>query len=273
MRVYITSIDYDFLNVFGIELIHGRNFSREFSTDAEKGLIINETVAKRMEWENPVGKKFPTYMLRNGEVIGVVKDFHFQTMHHHIAPLALILNPERSSCLCARIKMNDVPGTIAFIEKTYKKFSPSHPFEYYFLDESFNRMYNTEQRLGSIFGYFSFLAIFIACLGLFGLASFTVEQKTKEIGIRKVLGASVPGIFSLLSKGLTKWILLANIISWPLAYYFLNKWLQNFAYRVNLNVWIFILSGLVALAIALLTVSYQTIKAATANPVESLRYE
>ncbi|UCE42380.1 MAG: hypothetical protein JSV17_05300, partial [Candidatus Aminicenantes bacterium] len=159
------------------------------------------------------------------------------------------------------------------IEKVWKKHSDGYPFEYYFLDEAYDNLYKSELRLNTFFRLFTLIAIFISSLGLFGLASFTAERRTKEIGIRKVLGASIPSIVFYISKGFTKWVLLANIIAWPVAYSFMNKWLQNFAYRIDLNVWIFILSGLAIFCIALLTVSYQSIKAATANPVDSLRYE
>ena len=159
------------------------------------------------------------------------------------------------------------------IERIWGQFSNGWPFEYSFMDEAYDQMYKSEIRMNHLFRSFSALAIFLSCLGLFGLASFTAERRTKEIGIRKVLGASAPGIFMLLSRGLSKWVLLANIIAWPVAYYFMNKWLQNFAYRVGLSVWVFLLSGLTAFGIALLTVSFQSIKAATANPVDSLRYE
>ena len=172
-----------------------------------------------------------------------------------------------------RISPDFVPATLQFIEKTVKEILPGSSLEYDFFEDKLDREYHSEKRMQSIMNSIAFLAIFISCLGVLGLASFTAELRTKEIGIRKVLGASVPGILSLLSIGFIKWIMLANIISWPIAYLAMNKWLQNFAYRINMNVWMFILSGLSTLVIALLTVSYQTLKAATANPLNSLRYE
>ncbi len=272
VSVYHASIDFDYLDTFDIKLLQGRNFSPEFSMDKEQSLIINETAVRHLGWKDPIGKR----MRLNGEdfvVIGVVKDFHYQPLHLPIEPMALNMEEEWYSQLAVRIKPENIPQTFAFLKKTYEQYNPLHPFDFAFLDDSFNRIYQEEQKFGSLFRVFSFLAIFIACLGLYGLASFTSERRTKEIGIRKVLGASMSGIFMLLSRGLSKWVLLANIIAWPIAYYFMNRWLENFAYRIGLSVWIFILSGLAAFCIALLTVSYQSIKAATANPVDSLRYE
>jgi len=272
VSVYNASIDFNYLDTFDIKLLQGRNFAPEFSTDKEQSLILNETAVRHLGWKDPIGKRMRLY----GEdfvVIGVVKDFHYQPLHLPIEPMALHMEDQWHSELAVRIKPENIPQTIAFLKKTYEQYNPLHPFDFAFLDDSFNRIYQEEQKFGFMFRVFSFLAIFIACLGLYGLASFTVERRTKEIGIRKVLGASVSAIFTFLSRGLSKWVLLANIIAWPVAYYLMDKWLQNFAYRIGLSVWIFILSGLAAFCIALLTVSYQSIKAATANPVDSLRYE
>ena len=272
VSVYHASIDFDYLDTFDIRLLQGRNFSPEFSMDKEQSLILNETAVRHLGWKDPLGKR----MQFNGKdfvVIGVVKDFHYQPLYLPIEPMALHMEEEQHSRLAVRIKPENIPQTIAFLKKTYEQYNPLHPFDFAFLDDSFNRIYQEEQRFGSLFRVFSFLAIFIACLGLYGLASFTTQRRTKEIGIRKVLGASISGIFMLLSRGLSKWVLLANIIAWPFAYYLMNKWLQNFAYRINIGLGIFLASGMTALVIALLTVSYQSIKAATANPVDSLRYE
>ncbi len=272
VSVYHASIDFNYLDTFDIKLLLGRNFAPKFSMDKEQSLILNETAVRHLGWENPIGKR----MQSGGKdfvVIGVVKDFHYQPLHLPIEPMALRMKEDWHSQLAVRIKPENVPQTIAFLKKTYEQYNPRHPFDFTFLGDSFNRIYQEEQKFGSLFRIFSFLAIFIACLGLYGLASFTAERRTKEIGIRKVLGASISGIFMFLSRGLSKWVLLANIIAWPVAYYFMDRWLQNFAYRIGLSVWIFILSGLAAFCIALFTVSYQSIKAATANPVDSLRYE
>lgn len=274
MSMYVSINDHDFIDTFEIELLSGRNFSQEFVSDNTRAVILNETAVKQLGWENPIGKKISVWSIKNGRIIGIVKDFHFLSLHLNIKPLALImLTPDWYSNLFVRIKTDDVPGTLTFLEKTYKKFSLKHPFEYYFLDESFNRMYNAEQKFGSLFISFTSLAIFIACLGLFGLISFTTEQRTKEIGIRKVFGASISGIVLLLIKKLITLVIISNIIAWPVAYYAMNRWLQNFAYRINIGLGIFITSGIIALVIALLTVSFHSINTAMANPIDSLRYE
>ena len=206
----------------------------------------------------------------------MIDDFHFLPLHRKIEPLVLSLIQnewEEATYLSIKISSEDIAGTLSFIEKKLIEFSPEYPFSYSFFDEQIDRMYRSEQKLGQSFIYFTLITVFVACLGLFGLTSFTAEQKTKEIGIRKVLGASVSGIVYLLSRELVKWVLIANLIAWPLAWFFSNRWLQNFAYRINISLWTFILSAALALAIALITVSYQYIKAAGANPVDSLRYE
>jgi putative ABC transport system permease protein len=272
VSVYHASIDFNYLDTFDIKLLQGRNFSTKFSMDKEQSLILNETAVRHLGWKDPIGMRMH-FNRKDFVVIGVVKDFHYQPLHLPIEPMALHMEEEWHSELAVRIRPENIPQTIAFLKKTYEQYNPRHPFDFSFLDDSFNRIYQEEQKFGFMFRVFSFLAIFIACLGLYGLASFTVERRTKEIGIRKVLGASVSGIFMFLSRGLSKWVLLANIIAWPVAYYLMDRWLQNFAYRIGLSVWIFMLSGLAAFLIALLTVSYQSIKAATANPVDSLRYE
>ena len=231
-------------------------------------------------WDEPIGKKYSLWG-KDGLVIGVIKDFHNTSLHLKVEPMALWLTrPNIPNILnrtindfAIKISSDDIPGTLAFIEDKFKEHSPDYPFNYSFLDERVDRIYRSEQRLGQIFNYFTFIAIFISCLGLFGMASFTAEQRTKEIGIRKVLGASVSGIIMLLSRDFVKWVIAANVIAIPIAYIAMNKWLQNFAYRMNIGLGIFLTSAMIALVIALLTVSYQSIKAATANPIDSLRYE
>jgi len=266
-------VNYDYFKTFGLKLVAGRPFSKEFATDTN-AVIINETAMKAMGLENPVGKRLAYQDGEfNIEIIGVVKDYHFRSLHQRIEPHILILNTDATQLLCARILGTDIPRTINEVEQVWKKFAPDFPFEYNFLDESLDNLYRPEMRISKIFRYFTILAIFISCLGLFGLASFMAEQRTKEIGIRKVLGASVPGIVLLLSKEFGKWVLVANVIAWPIAWYGMSKWLQNFAYRTNITWTAFIMSAGIALLIALLTVSYQSIKAALANPVQSLRYE
>jgi putative ABC transport system permease protein len=275
---YYASVDYDYVDVFDMEITDGRNFSREMTTDALGGsaFILNQTAVQHLGWEDSIGKKIGFPEGENmGTVVGVVKDFNCHSLHFPAEPAVLILNtgPWNIYFLSIKVRPENITQTLGEIEKVWKKHSDGYPFEYYFLDEAYDNLYKSEIRLNIFFLLFTLIAIIISSLGLFGLASFTAERRTKEIGIRKVLGASVPSIVIFISRGFTKWVLLANIIAWPVAYYFMNKWLQNFAYRIDLSVWIFILSGLAAFGIALLTVSYQSIKAATANPVDSLRYE
>ncbi len=273
-QFYFTYVDYNFLDFFDIGLLSGRKISEKYSTD-KKGIFLNETAVKRLNLNDPLGKTVSLGEMGNEHVIGIINDFHFAPLRQRIEPLVLIYDPERSEYryLSVKIKFDNVSGDINFLNNTYKKFSPIYPFEYYFLDENLNNAYNSERKLGFLVGFFSVIAIFIACLGLFGLASFTVERRTKEVGIRKVLGASVKSIIRLVSKEFVVLVLMANCIALPVAYYFMNKWLQNFAYQIHIGLGVFLVSGAIALVIALLSVSYQSIKAATANPVDSLRYE
>jgi putative ABC transport system permease protein len=208
-----------------------------------------------------------------GEVIGIFRDFNFNYLHHMIAPMMIVLVPERANYFVVKAGPHNVPQIIDSIKQTWDRFAEGEPFDYSFMDTRLDRLYQSEHDLEKTLIYFSILAVFIACLGLFGLASFAAEQRIKEIGIRKVLGASVPSLLYLLFKEYTKWVLLANVIAWPAAYFILRKWLQNFAYRTSIGLWSFILAGLLALFIALLTMSFQTLKASLSNPVENLRYE
>jgi len=211
--------------------------------------------------------------MNRGPVIGVVKDFHFRPLHQQIEPAALYICPKYFQYISARISPYDVSRSLDFLRAKWQALVPGQTFQYSFLDEDFDRLYRAEMRLSQIFTVVTFLAIFIACLGLFGLAAFEALQRTKEMGIRKVLGASAAGITVLLSKEFTKWVLLANIIAWPVAYYAMSRWLQNFAYRIHIGPWILILSAAVAFIVALLTVSYQAVKVSFANPADTLRYE
>jgi hypothetical protein len=272
------SIDHDYIQTLKMEMAAGRSFSREYLSDASSGFIVNESAVKAMEIESPIGKRFSfegRRGLREGTIIGVVKDFHFQSLRNEIEPFVMIVEPDRFNYLCLRIKANysDLSETLGFLETTWKKFAPGYPFTYSFLDKEFEGMYRNEQQTRKIFSYFTFLAIFISCLGLFGLASFTIERRTKEIGIRKVLGASAPGIVRLVSKEFIILVAISNLIAWPLAFYGTKKWLQNFAYHIDLSWLIFVISGLLALLIAVMVVSFQSLKVAVMNPVESLRYE
>ncbi len=276
MKVLLT--DFDYIETLNIALLAGRSFSAEMDaiTGATRAVILNETAARALGWSAPaeaVGQTINALGNRSGTIIGVVKDFHFQTLHMGMQPLMMVPAPDGYGYAMLRIAAHDIGGTLEHVKNAWTVFAPQWPFEYLFLDDNFGKQYEAEQRLGKIFGAFGGIAIFIACLGLFGLASFTAGRRTREIGIRKVLGATASGIVKLLSREFVKLVLVANVIAWPVAYFAMNKWLQSFAYRIDIGWWIFALAGGLALLIALLTVSMQAIKAALANPVEALRYE
>jgi putative ABC transport system permease protein len=260
--------DYELEKTLNFKMAEGRYYSKEFVSDTTNGIVINEAAVKVMGMKNPIGKSY-----LNGKIIGVIKDFNFRSLHSKISPLTVIFQPNRYNYLLLKIKSKDIPGTLNRISETWASVVPQFSFEFDFLDDKIDAEYKTDYRIEDIINSFTFLIIFIACLGLFGLASYTAEQRTKEIGIRKVLGSSITNIVILQTKEFSKWILIANIIAWPVAYFAMQSWLEGFAYRAELDLWIFILSGGIALTIAILTVSYQAIKAALANPVESLKYE
>jgi len=279
------TVDYEFLKTYEIPLLAGRNFSRDFTTEFREGsrdprnagaVLLNETAVERFGWDEPIGKKVIQVF---GElrltftVIGVVKDFHFSSLRNPIVPLKIFLGRQPSTYISIKIQPQDIQSTLKKIESAWKSFNPNAPFEYFFYDSVFAQLYQQEKNLRTLFQYFSFLAIFIACLGLFGLASFAAERRTKEIGIRKILGASSQGLVLLLSKEFTKWVLIANIVAWPVAYYVMSQWLSGYAYRTSIDPLVFILSSFLALVLALFTVSVQSIRAALANPTESLKYE
>jgi len=251
--------------------VQGRFFSKKFATDHNQAFVVNEAAVKIMGMQQPLGEKLEVHD-RTGTIIGVVKDFHFETLREQIEPLFIMYQPQ-CYFVNIRISSKDMIETISLIEKIVTKHYPGIPFEFHFLDKQIEHLYITEQRMRDILLYCSVLAVFLSSLGLYGLVTFAVERKTKEIGVRKVLGASIAGIVSLLTKEFARWIWAANFIAWPIAWYAMNQWLQNFAYRTTIRWWMFVLAGTLALLIALLTVSYQSIKAALANPVESLRYE
>jgi putative ABC transport system permease protein len=273
-------VDQDFLDVMQLEMVEGRFFSREFPTDGQ-ALILNESKARALNADDLLNKRIEGWVGGDQNywfpVIGIVKDFHYESFHEPIKPLAIVmLNgvcPWPEAYVSVRIQTGQVRETMAHIRDTWDRIMPGTPFEFSFLDTIYDDQYRNEERTGRVFTIFTFFALFVACLGLLGLASFAAEQRTKEIGIRKVLGASVPGIILMISREFTRWVLLANITAWPIAYYIMHRWLQSFAYRSGIGWLVFILSGFIALAIALLTVSFQSIKAATVNPVDSLRYE
>ena len=271
--VYRNRVDDDFFRFYNLSIIQGRGFSREFNDEDGRAYILNQAAVKTIGWEDPIGKRFGFSEDEMGAVVGVVKDFHFAPLHLQIAPLALTPNSERNSWLSVRIDPQNIPTTLAFIESEWKRYSPSGEFSLSFLDDRLDRMYRTERKLGETLTYFTFIAIFVACLGLFGLASFTTVQRTKEIGIRKVLGATEWDITLLTTKKFILLVLVSNAIAWPLAYVAINQWLHNFAYTAGIGSWIFIQSAAISLVIALLTVGFQSVKAALANPADSLRYE
>lgn len=269
--------DYDFIPTYGIQMAAGRNFSREYGTDTA-AFIVNEVTIGLLGAKTPaeiIGKPF-IYSNINGKIIGVMKDFHFESMHEHIIPMVLVLptaNQGAFNRVSVKIAGKDIPGGLAQLEKTWKRFLPETPYDYTFLDENFDRLYKAENRKGTLFTTFSFLAIFIACLGLFGLSTFTITQRVKEIGIRKVLGASVGTIVQMISKDFLKLVIIAAVIAFPIAWYAMDNWLQDFAYRIDISWWVFLAAAIIALVIALLTISFQAVKAALANPVKSLRTE
>lgn len=274
-------IDYNFLSFWGLKLIEGRDFSRKFASDIGEsgGYIINETLRNQIGWKTAVGKKIGRIDPASsgpdnlGTVIGVVKDFNFASLHDKISPLFLYMTSGKLDRIAIRIRPEHMKETLAFLKEEWTKFAHGQAFDVNFLDDDFAASYKNEEQVGKIVEAFTALAIFVTCLGLLGLISFSAERRTKEIGIRKTLGATTRSIIVLLTKEIGQLVIIANLIALPIAWYVIHKWLQNFAYRVEMSWWMFVLSGGIALVIALATVSFQAIKAATANPVESLRYE
>jgi len=270
--------DYDFLKTLKIDLDKGRFFSRDFPSDS-CAAILNESAAKLLGWEDPIGKKINNWATNQGNftVIGVIKDYHYESLHQEIRPQGLFLIggyfQRTQSYISARLKTENIEETIAFVEDTWNNFVDNMPFEYSFLDEDYDKLYINEKQTRKLFTIFAFLAIFIACLGLFGLASFTADRKTREIGIRKVFGASVPGIVTLLNRNFTIWVLIASILACPASWFAMEKWLENFAYRTSVAWWMFVVASILALIIAWLVVTFQTYRAALRNPAESLKYE
>jgi putative ABC transport system permease protein len=274
-----TVVDYDFFKTFNMEITQGRSFSREFATDMNEACVITETTAQRMGLEDPVGTTI--YMnhpawpesFRKAHVIGVVKDFHSRTLHNPLRPFVFRMYRPWHAFVFIKIEGTRIPEILAKIESTFNSRTGGYPFRYFFYEDFYDRQYQPEWRLGQLFNGFSFLSILISCLGLYGLGTYVAEQKTKEIGIRKVLGASIPGIFTLTAKEFIKWVALANLIAWPCAYLVMQGWLRDFAYKVSIGPLIFILAAGLTLLIAFLTVGYHSVKAALANPVDALRYE
>ncbi len=272
----ILAVDPDFLETYEMDVVAGRSFSGEHLTDAGTAFILNESAAKAFGWEQPLGKRIGMegVDVPPSPVIGVVKDFHFRSMREEIGPLVFFVPPPNWFVVFSvRLRPEAMEQTLAFMERTWARFEPHHPFTYSFLDQQLAALHQSEVRVGRLLGYATALAVLIACLGLFGLAAFTAEQRTKEIGVRKVLGASVSGLVLLLSKDFARLVVVALLLAVPLAYVAMDRWLDGFAYRVALSWRLFLLAGLLALLVALLTVSYQAVRAALADPVAALRYE
>lgn len=271
---YILSMiyaDYGLADTFHLELASGRFFSREYEAD-KNNFVLNESAVQGMNVENPLNMEM-SIAGQQGRIIGILKDFHFSPLHNKVQPLVVIMQPVYYRYAAVKIRSEEIPKTIGYIEKIFNEFSPKYPFEFNFLDEILDLSYKTEQRSQNLLKYFVLLAVFISCMGLFGLASFMAEKRTKEIGIRKVLGASEIGIFVLISRSFVTWVLISNCIAWPLAYFTMNKWLQNFAYRAPVSLWCFIFAGLISLGIALITVSWQSLRVAHRDPTHALKYE
>jgi len=275
--IKFVSSDYDFVSTFGIPMIAGRYFSREFGADTAS-FVINESTVKALGWQDAasaIGRDFK-YGNQSGHIIGVINDFNFESMHQAIAPMIFVLSPPSRSYynnLSIKIAGDNISSALAYMEKTWKEFFPQTPLDYTFLDENFDKLYQSEQKQATLFSVFACVAIFIACLGLFGLSAFSISQRIKEIGVRKILGANVRGIVGLLSKDFLKLVGIAALLAFPVAWYAMNNWLKDFAYRIDIQWWVFFLAGIIAALIAFLTVSFQAIKAAISNPVKSLRTE
>lgn len=265
-------VGYDFAKTMKLQVVDGRDFSKDFQADND-GYLLNETAVKDISYKNPVGR-FITVNGRRGKIIGVLKDFNFRSLHEPIKPMIMQFGEkENYGHLLFRIEPGQTKETLASLEKLYKQINPKFPFTYSFTSEEYQKLYRNEQVIGKLSNVFAFLAIFISCLGLLGLVMFTAEQRTKEIGVRKVLGASVSSIIQLLSTDLLKLVLIAILIASPAAWWAMSTWLNNYAYKINISLWIFLLAGSLAVFIAIFTVSFQAIKAAIANPVKSLRTE
>ncbi|MCK5463269.1 MAG: FtsX-like permease family protein, partial [Bacteroidales bacterium] len=280
--VNLYGVDYHYADLMGIEIIQGRNYDRSMGTDISKAFIINEVAANEFGWgEDALGKRWQFGInlegppQRDGEVIGVFKDFHYASLHNKVEPIVLILqdNPLRMNLFNIRTTGNNTEEVIAFVDEKRKEFGDHYPFDYHFLTENLDEYYKEENVIGTIFRFFTILTIFIAALGLLGLSAFMAQRRTREVGIRKVMGSSVNGIVYLFIREFSKWVIISNLVAWPLAWFSMDKWLQNFQYRIDMTLWIFALAFGLSLAIALITVSWQSVRAAISNPADSLRHE
>ena len=268
-------VDFDFIKQYGFKLVAGRPFSKEFGTDSTQAMIINEAAAKMLGYQTPqeaIGRNFDQWG-RKGKVIGVLKDFHYESLQQDIKPFTMRYETWGLGTISIKLSSAKMPETIKAISHQWTQIIPNRPFEYNFLDQQFDQKYRAEDKFGNLFFNFAILAIFISCLGLLGLASYSTIQRTREIGVRKVLGASVSNIVNLLSLEFIKLVLIAFVIAVPVGLFGMNKWLQDFAYHIHISWWVFAVAGSSAMVIAFLTISFQAIKAAVSNPVDSLRTE
>lgn len=280
--IKIVTVDYDFFKTLNNKIVQGRSFSKSMSEDEHSTFIINEAALKEFGWDNAIGKTFETYTIdpeannwikRTGQIVGVAKDFHFESVHNEIVPVVYFIDNNWRFWVSVKISSSNTNETLRYMKKVWDSLNTERYYDPTFYEDSIENLYKSEKQFFILFIIFSILAIFIACLGIFGLASFTAEQKTKEIGIRKVLGSSVTGIIRLVNREFLKLVLISNIIAWPIAWYFMKNWLNNFVYRIDLTIWPFIFSGMIAIIIALGSVTYQAFKASRTNPVNALRYE
>jgi putative ABC transport system permease protein len=268
-------VDWDYIDQYKIKMVAGRAFSRDFQTDTTQAMVINEAAAKMFGYPTPqqaVGRRF-SQVGRTGRIIGVMKDFHFRSLQEEIKPLAMRIEPDFCYLVSVKVSTDHLPATLSAIEGKWKSIVPYRPLLYYFLDEHFDRQYRSEERFGKLFLYFTVLAIFISCMGLFGLASYSILQRTKEIAVRKVMGASMPGIVNLLSRDFLQLVVISFVVASPLTWWLMHQWLKDFAYRIPISIWDFLAAGLLAVLITLLTIGFKAINAAIANPVKSLRTE
>ncbi|NIM15333.1 MAG: FtsX-like permease family protein [Candidatus Aminicenantes bacterium] len=267
-----TSVDFDFVETMKIDLKEGRAFLKSRATDTSNAFLVNEEVANLMGGNSVIGKRLSALGI-DGRIIGVMKNFHYQSVKNPIEPFILLVRPEQVEYAIVRLQKGDLPSSLNVVKSTWLNLFPAYPFEYSFIDDDFAKVFQADQRMGAILKYATIITIFIACLGLFGLAAFIVEKRTKEIGIRKTLGATVSGITIMLTKEFVKWVMMANMIALPIAYVLMNQWLQDYAYPITMDWWIFFLAFFISIIIAILTVSYQSVRVALTNPVNSLKYE
>jgi putative ABC transport system permease protein len=277
-RIQEKAIDYmmvshDLIDMMGMKIVKGRNFSRDFSTDDTAAFIVNEAALKIYGWSDALNYTLENGFGYKGKIIGVVRDFHYKSLHQPIEPLVMMLDGRLQGYLLLKIKAGREAETVAFVEKVWKQYSRRYPMEYFFLDDNFDKLYRAEEKMMKVFTYFSIISIMISCLGLYALITFTLEQRIKEIGIRKVMGASIPNIVLVMSKDFVILVCIAVIIAFPVSWYFMNRWLQDFANRIDMSWWMFIAAAGVSITVAAVTLSVKTIRAAAANPITSLRYE